>query len=162
MIRRPPRSTRKESSAASDVYKRQDQATTTWPPTPNENSPAHIRPRDSQPHEVEQHELGWHETELDDPAVALPPPRQPEPLIASRPWYIRSQLRLSLPQERRQLHVSAQPRPQRCQKMLNEPLSINFAQQVDVGLFAPAPQLVTDGLATVSYTHLTLPTTPYV
>ena len=30
--------------------------------------------------------------------------------------------------------------------MLNEPLSINFAQQVDVGLFAPAPQLVTDGL----------------
>ena len=80
--------------------------------------------------------------------MALPPPRQPEPLIASRPWYIRSQLRLSLPQERRQLHVSAQPRPQRCQKMLNEPLSINFAQQVDVGLFAPAPQLVTDGLAT--------------
>ena len=31
MIRRPPRSTRKESSAASDVYKRQDE----WYNTPN-------------------------------------------------------------------------------------------------------------------------------
>ena len=30
--------------------------------------------------------------------------------------------------------------------MLDEPLSIDVAQQIDVGLLAPAPQLVTDGL----------------